>query len=84
LPFFAATGIHPKVPRPVADILPMTGDHRSERPRGDYRRLPAKGDASPQTQSSLARIRDRIREGAYDDAAVLEAVACRILRSGDL
>ncbi len=41
-------------------------------------------DASSLSPERLAQIRDRIRQGAYETAGVLDAVARRLVASGDL
>lgn len=40
--------------------------------------------ARPEEKPSVAELRRRIRDGAYDTDAVLDAVARRILDRGDL
>jgi hypothetical protein len=58
-------------PRPnTLDDLPRAARHDRVQPSS--------------SEDRLAQIRERIREGAYDSAAVLEAVAHRILRSRDI
>jgi anti-sigma28 factor (negative regulator of flagellin synthesis) len=40
--------------------------------------------ATPEEKPSVAEIRQRIRDGAYDTDAVLDSIARRILDRGDI
>ena len=68
---------------PVAAVAPRSGDAVQISDAG--RALAARGNAEPGlTPERTAQIRQRVLDGAYNSLAVVDEVARRISRSGDL
>jgi hypothetical protein len=65
------------MPRDIEWIVPRT-------PVPDADRRAGAQAAPPATRERIAELKRKVRAGAYDNIAMMDAVARRILQSGDL
>ena len=77
----SATGGHrrqgARMPSNMEWIVPRT-------PVSDADRRSGTEAAAPMTRERIAELKRKVRDGAYDSVAMMDAVARRILQSGDL
>jgi anti-sigma28 factor (negative regulator of flagellin synthesis) len=66
-----------RMPRDMEWIVPRT-------PVADADRRAGAEPASPVTRERVAELKRKVRDGAYDNVETMDAVARRILQSGDL
>jgi hypothetical protein len=66
-----------RMPRELEWIVPRTAVADADRRAGTEA-------AAPMTRERIAELRRKVRDGAYDSVAMMDAVARRILQSGDL
>lgn len=69
---------------PVAGVPPVDRVEISEAGRAMALRDELAGAESSLSAERLATLRQRIRDGVYDQTAIADAVARRLLASGDL